>query len=295
LRENGVYTIVCRFTAPYFERTFLVPPCGVNAVIINVIVFTQPDIEELAFIGHIHYSFTSLEEQLSYLRFLINFKGLWHLALAIFDLDNTLLGGDSDYLWGQFLIEQGIVDKTSYEQENHRYYLEYQQGTLDIQEFLKFQLRPLAEHDMNRLLKWRERFIREKIQPIILPAALDLIQNHRDNGDALLVITATNRFITEPIVKAMSIETLIATEPEMINGRYTGRVDGTPCFREGKVQRLNQWLKSNGENLAASTFYSDSHNDLPLLDLVTYPVAVDPDDTLAQHAEMRGWPVISLR
>jgi len=228
-------------------------------------------------------------------KLVITFKGLQYLALAIFDLDNTLLGGDSDYLWGQFLIEQGVVDKASYERENQRYFQEYQQGTLDILAFLSFQLQPLATHDIDQLVRWRKQFLQEKIQPIILPAALDLIQRHRDKGHTLLVITATNRFITEPIVKAMSIETLIATEPGMVNGRYTGRVDGIPCFREGKVQRLKQWLKTSGMNLASSTFYSDSHNDLPLLELVTNPVAVDPDDTLAQHAEMKGWPIISLR
>lgn len=217
------------------------------------------------------------------------------MALAIFDLDNTLLGGDSDYLWGQFLIEQGVVDKTTYERENQRYYLEYRQGTLDILEFLNFQLQTLAIHDLNQLIKWRKQFMFEKIQPIILPAALDLIQSHRDKGHTLVVITATNRFITEPIVASMNIENLIATEPEMINGRYTGRVDGMPCFREGKVHRLNEWLKTTGMNLELSSFYSDSHNDLPLLELVTYPVAVDPDDTLAQHAEMKQWPIISLR
>jgi len=225
----------------------------------------------------------------------ITFKGLQYLALTIFDLDNTLLGGDSDYLWGQFLIEQGAVDKTSHERENQRYYLEYQQGTLDIQEFLNFQLQPLARFDQEQLLKWRAQFLHEKIQPIILPAALKLIQDHRDKGNTLVVITATNSFITHPIVQSMNIETLIATEPEMVDGRYSGRVDGIPCYREGKVQRLNQWLKTSGMNLASSSFYSDSHNDLPLLELVTYPVAVDPDDTLAQHAEMKGWPIISLR
>ena len=217
------------------------------------------------------------------------------MALTIFDLDNTLLGGDSDYLWGQFLIEQGVVDKISYERENQRFYLEYRQGTLDILEFLNFQLRPLAEHNPGQLREWRERFMDEKIKPIILPAARELIASHRDKGNTLVVITATNRFITEPIAEAVHIENLIATEPEMINDRYTGHVTGIPCFREGKVHRLNEWLKANGMNLAASSFYSDSHNDLPLLELVTYPVAVDPDETLAQHAEMRGWPIISLR
>ena len=217
------------------------------------------------------------------------------MSLAIFDLDNTLLRGDSDYLWGQFLIEQGIVDKTDYEKENRRYYEEYRQGTLDILEFLDFQLRPLAEHEPEQLYAWRAQFMRSKIRPIILPAALHLIEDHRDKGNTLVVITATNRFITESIVKMMNIENLIATEPEMSNGRFTGRVVGVPCFRDGKVKRLKEWLRNTGMNLDASSFYSDSHNDLPLLELVTFPVAVDPDETLAQHAEMKGWPIITLR
>jgi len=217
------------------------------------------------------------------------------LAVTIFDLDNTLIGGDSDYLWGQFLIEQGAVDKYSYNRDNRRYYQEYQQGTLDIMEFLNFQLRPLAEYDPEQLHEWRTQFIDEKIRPIILPSALTLIKDHRDKGNTLVVITATNRFITEPIVALINIDNLIATEPEMVKGRYTGHVTGTPCFREGKIERLHKWLESSGENLEASSFYSDSHNDIPLLEEVTYPVAVDPDETLAQHAEMKGWPIITLR
>ncbi len=217
------------------------------------------------------------------------------MAVTIFDLDNTLIGGDSDYLWGQFLIEQGAVDKYSYNRDNRRYYQEYQQGTLDIMEFLNFQLRPLAEYDPEQLHEWRTQFIDEKIRPIILPSALTLIKDHRDKGNTLVVITATNRFITEPIVALINIDNLIATEPEMVKGRYTGHVTGTPCFREGKIERLHKWLESSGENLEASSFYSDSHNDIPLLEEVTYPVAVDPDETLAQHAEMKGWPIITLR
>ena len=235
--------------------------------------------------------------ELSYFHYklVITFIGLHNLALAIFDLDNTLLRGDSDYLWGQFLIEQGVVEKHTYERENQRYFEDYRQGTLDIMKFLNFQLRPLAEHEPHQLQQWREQFMAEKIRPIILPAALKLIREHRDKGNTLMVITATNRFITEPIVAAMDIEHLIATEPEILHGRYTGRVTGIPCFREGKVRRLDEWLKRTGMNLDSSSFYSDSHNDLPLLERVTWPFAVDPDDTLAQHAEMRGWPVISLR
>lgn len=217
------------------------------------------------------------------------------MNLAIFDLDNTLIGGDSDYLWGRFLVEQGLVDGEYYERENQRFYEEYKVGTLDIQEFLQFSLRPLAEHDMETLSAWREIFMREKIEPIMLPAARALLQQHRDWGHTLLIITATNRFVTEPIAKALGVKYLLATEPEFINDRYSGAVIGTPCFREGKVENLKAWLRVQGMNLASSWFYSDSLNDLPLLEMVTHPVAVDPDDTLADHARMRGWPVISLR
>jgi len=217
------------------------------------------------------------------------------MTLAIFDLDNTLLGGDSDYLWGAYLVAEGLVDGDYYQRENQRFYEEYRQGNLDIYEFLNFSLRPLIENPPNRLLTLRERFIAEKIRPIILPAARALIDHHRQQGHRLLIITATNRFITEPIAAALGVEHLLATDPECINGRYTGRVAGTPTFREGKVIRLKEWLAKNGANIADSWFYSDSHNDLPLLETVSHPVAVDPDDTLRQHAEMKGWPVISLR
>lgn len=217
------------------------------------------------------------------------------MTLSIFDLDNTLLGGDSDYLWGAFLVNEGLVDGTYYRRENQRYYDDYRRGTLDIHEFLEFSLRPLSEHPMETLLALRERFMMEEIDPIILPAARALIDHHRRLGHKLLIITATNRFITEPIATALGVEDLLATDPEIVNGRYTGRVAGTPTFREGKVIRLREWLVKNGANLANSWFYSDSHNDLPLLELVSHPVAVDPDDTLRQHAEMKRWPVISLR
>ena len=217
------------------------------------------------------------------------------MALAIFDLDNTLLGGDSDYLWGQFLIEQGLVDGEHYERENQRFYDEYRAGALDIHAFLMFMLRPLAEHPLPELLAWRERFLEEKIQAILLPKADELLDRHRTAGDTLLIITATNRFITAPIAERLGVPHLLASEPELIDGRYTGRPTGIPCFQHGKVERLAAWLTETGGDLAESWFYSDSHNDLPLLDQVTYPVAVDPDATLAHHARERGWPIISLR
>lgn len=217
------------------------------------------------------------------------------MSLAIFDLDNTLLGGDSDYLWGRFLIEQGLVDGEVYERENQRFYDQYRAGTLDIYEFLAFMLRPLAETPLAELLGWRAQFMAEKIQPILLPKATALLDRHRAAGDTLLIITATNRFITEPIAEQLGVPHLLATEPEFADGRYTGRSFGIPCFQQGKVERLQEWLAETGHDLAESWFYSDSHNDLPLLDQVTYPVAVDPDATLAEHAQERGWPIISLR
>ena len=217
------------------------------------------------------------------------------MALAIFDLDNTLIGGDSDYLWGNYLVSAGLVDKAVYERENQRFYDEYRRGTLNIYEFLDFSLRPLADNPPEKLLELRERFMVDMIAPIILPAAVTLIDKHRGQGHIPLIITATNRFVTEPIARAFGVDHLLATEPEIIDGRYTGRVAGTPTFREGKVRRIRQWLSHNNANLADSWFYSDSHNDLPLLEMVSHPVAVDPDETLRQHAEMKGWSIISLR
>ncbi len=217
------------------------------------------------------------------------------MALAIFDLDNTLLDGDSDYLWGCFLVEHGIVDGVQYQQENQRFYDQYLEGCLDIYEFLRFQLKPLAAHRRSQLERWREQYLQEKIDPIMLPKARELIDKHRTQGDDLLIITATNRFITEPIARRYGIDQLLATEPEIADGEYTGRVVDTPCFQHGKVERLHAWLQNNQMDLRDSWFYSDSHNDLPLLGKVDHPVAVDPDDMLRSHADRKGWPIISLR
>jgi len=217
------------------------------------------------------------------------------LALAIFDLDNTLLAGDSDYLWGTFLTERGIVDEEEFERENERFYREYKEGSLDIHEFLRFSFRPLRDNRPEDLERWRRDFLREKIDPIILPLAQELVERHRDAGDELLIVTATNEFVTAPIAERLGIPNLIATAPACVNGRYTGEVAGTPSFREGKVERVLDWLRESGADLAGSTFYSDSHNDIPLLERVDHAVAVDPDPTLASYATTRGWPVISLR
>jgi len=217
------------------------------------------------------------------------------VGIALFDLDNTLIAGDSDYLWGCFLVEQGIVDGASYERENRRFYDLYKVGKLDIYEFLDFQLRPLAANELDTLHHWRAQYIEEKIVPILLPKAHDLLNRHRDQGDTLVIITATNRFITAPIASLYGIDHLLATEPELRSGRYTGGITGIPCFQDGKVQQLSGWLQAHRQTLEDSWFYSDSHNDLPLLNKVINPVAVDPDEILEQHASEHGWPVISLR
>ncbi len=217
------------------------------------------------------------------------------MSLAIFDLDNTLIAGDSDFLWGQFLVDQGIVDKEHYEQANARFYEDYKQGKLDIVKFLEFSLAPLARHEAEQLFKWREQFVESLIKPILLEKASALVDKHRHQGDTLLVITATNRFVTEPIVRLYGIENLIATTPEFKDGRYTGKFIGTPCFQEGKVTLLNEWLAEHQQNMSGSYFYSDSHNDLPLLKQVDYAIAVDPDEKLKAVAEKSNWEIISLR
>ena len=217
------------------------------------------------------------------------------MTLAIFDLDNTLLSGDSDYLWGVFLSEQGIVDADYYEKENGRFYQEYKDGKLDIMEFLQFSLKPLSEHPTQDLYHWRKQFIDDKIRPLVSQKSRDLVEKHRQQGDILLIITATNAFVTSPIAELYDIPHLIATDPEIVNGVYTGKVAGEPSFQHGKVKRLNRWLAQNNETLADSWFYSDSHNDIPLLEIVDNPVAVDPDEKLNDHALNKQWPVISLR
>ncbi|HDK37825.1 MAG TPA: HAD family hydrolase [Thiolapillus brandeum] len=216
------------------------------------------------------------------------------MALVLFDLDNTLLAGDSDYLWGEFLGEKGLVDPAFYTAENQRFYQEYKDGTLDIFEFLAFSLKPLAEHSMDELKNLHQQFMKEKILPIISDEARMLVDMHRKRGDDLAIITATNSFVTAPIARHFGVEHLIATEPEIQDNRYTGKVSGTPCYREGKVQRLKEWLQTQGLNLGNSWFYSDSHNDLALLEKVTHPIVVDPDSILAATADERGWPVLHL-
>ncbi len=220
------------------------------------------------------------------------------MNLALFDLDNTLLNGDSDFEWSQFLIRIGVLDRELFEAKNLAFYEHYKAGTLDIQEFLDFQLKPLSRHARKTLDEWHRRFMREQALGMITQSARNLVNRHRAAGDVCVIITATNSFVTAPIAREFAVEHLIATEPEHRNGEFTGAVSDVPCFREGKITRLESWMMQHGWNwssFADTTFYSDSLNDLPLLAKVKNPIAVNPDDTLRHHAEQHGWPVMSLR
>ncbi len=220
------------------------------------------------------------------------------MNLALFDLDNTLLACDSDYEWGQFLVTRGVLERDAYEAQNAAFYEQYKAGVLDIHAFLGFALRPLAEHAPEDLDRWHGEFMLARIRPAMGAPAKALVQRHLAAGDLCAVVTATNSFVTGPIAREFGVPHLVATEPERSAGRFTGRVAGMPCFREGKIVRVEAWLAGQGRRLQdfpQSTFYSDSHNDLPLLELVTHPTAVDPDAALAAEAARRGWPVISLR
>ncbi len=220
------------------------------------------------------------------------------MNLALFDLDNTLLSGDSDFEWSQFLIEQGVLDRELFEAKNLAFYEQYKAGTLDIHEFLDFQLKPLSHHARKVLDGWHDEFMQCKVRPMMGQKARELVERHRQAGDTCVIITATNSFVTAPIAREFGVEHLIATDPEERNGEFTGQVAGVPSFREGKVVRMEQWLAERGwswNSFGQTWFYSDSLNDLPLLSRVLHPVAVDPDPTLRAHAESRGWQVMSLR
>ena len=218
--------------------------------------------------------------------------------LALFDLDNTLLAGDSDYNWSLFLINQGLLDAKTHHERNEQFYLDYKNGHLDIYKFLEFQLKPLSQHPVAFLDALHLKFMDQVIRPMMTKKAQNLVDKHKAQGDLCLIITATNSFVTKPIASAYGIENLIGTDPEMLDGQYTGGVTGVPSFQEGKVTRINQWLAARDQTLSSfetSYFYSDSHNDLPLMKLVTNPVAVDADATLTEYAQQQGWPQISLR
>lgn len=217
------------------------------------------------------------------------------MTLALFDLDNTLIAGDSDHAWGEFAVENGLVDADIYAKQNDQFYADYENGTLDVPAYLRFALAPLSAFSLVELKRHHREFMRTKITPMWLEDAVELVEAHREKGHRLVVITSTNRFVVEPIVAELGISDLICSEPEVIEGRYTGNFVEEPCFREGKILKLKRWLAKHSENLAEAWFYSDSFNDLPLLKIVENPVAVDPDDTLTKHARKADWPIISLR
>ncbi len=216
------------------------------------------------------------------------------MTLAIFDLDHTLINDDSDYLWGKYLVEHHIVDAEYYKKKNEQFYEDYQAGTLDIERYLEFSLKPLSEHTMPQLHTWRDDYINTIIKPIIAKKTPQLIQKHHNAGHTLIIVSATNRFVTEPIAQLLNIPNLLSTKPEIKNNQYTGKYTGIPTFKEGKIKALNEWMTNNNHNLAGSYFYSDSINDLPLLEQVTHPIVVNPDKRLKAISLKNNWLEINL-
>ncbi|CAB3769924.1 HAD family hydrolase [Paraburkholderia humisilvae] len=221
--------------------------------------------------------------------------------LALFDLDHTLIPTDSDHEWGRFMVKLGIVNAENFARENDRFYADYKAGKLDIHAYLVAMLTPLAKHSREQLKAWHDQYMHEVIRPAIVPAAMELVRQHRDAGDLCCMVTATNEFITAPIAEAFGIDKLIACEVETIDGHpasaFTGRPAGTPSYREGKIVRTEAWLASLGKtwsDFERSYFYSDSHNDIPLLEKVTDPIATNPDDTLRAYAQTHGWRILEL-
>lgn len=217
------------------------------------------------------------------------------MTLALFDLDNTLIAGDSDHAWGEFVVERGLVDAEKYAQANDQFYTDYENGNLDAKAYLRFALEPLALYSIQELKGFHRDFMLSYISNMWLPSAHKLIEKHRIQGDRPVVITSTNRFVVEPIVAQLGISDIICSEPEIVSGHYTGNFLEEPCFREGKIAKLERWLEKQGESIEGAWFYSDSFNDIPLLEVVSNPVAVDPDDYLTEHAKQSNWPIISLR
>ena len=216
------------------------------------------------------------------------------MTLAIFDLDHTLINGDSDYLWGEYMVKHGIVDEQAYRARNEAFYRDYQRGTLDNDVYLAFALEPLTRYSLDELYAWRADYVDNWIRPLVAPGAADLLESHRQQGHELMIISATNLFVSEPIGAMLGVETVLATEPEIVDGRYSGRFLGTPTYQQGKVVALSEWLDRHGGTLAENYFYSDSLNDLALLEAVDHPVAVSPDDDLGAIARARGWKIIDL-
>lgn len=216
------------------------------------------------------------------------------MTLAIFDLDHTLINEDSDYLWGKYLVDHEIVEPDYYKKKNDQFYDDYQNGTLDIDEYLNFSLRPLKEHSIKKLYAWREDYVKTIIEPTIAKNSKRLIQDHKDKGHTLIIVSATNKFVTEPIAYLLGISNLLSTEPEIINNQYTGNYIGIPTFKDGKIKALNKWMKVHNHNLEGSYFYSDSINDLPLLEQVTHPIVVNPDERLKAISIENDWLEIDL-
>ena len=214
------------------------------------------------------------------------------MALALFDLDNTLLNGDSDHGWGMYLADIGAVDPEEQKNKQDYFYQQYLEGTLDIYEFCEFHFSVLAKTPLSQLKVWHDDYMQKIIEPMIETGKAELLEKHRTAGDDIVIITATNDFVTAPIAKRLGVDTLIATQAEFIDGKFTGHVKGTPCFQDGKVLRLNEWLKQHNKKITNSYFYSDSINDLPLLETVDQPIAVTPDDKLRTQALKLGWPII---
>ena len=216
------------------------------------------------------------------------------MTLAIFDLDHTLINGDSDHLWGEYMVENGIVDSQAYRQRNDVFYQDYQRGTLDNDQYLAFALEPLTRYSIEELHAWRADYVEKWIRPLIAPGTARLLAEHRERDHHLMIISATNLFVSEPIGHMLGVTTVLATEPEIIANRYSGRFIGTPTYQHGKVTALNEWIANNNHDLAGAFFYSDSLNDLALLEQVDNPVAVNPDDDLKVIAEKRAWKIIDL-
>jgi HAD superfamily hydrolase (TIGR01490 family) len=216
------------------------------------------------------------------------------MTLAIFDLDHTLITGDSDYLWGEYMVENNIVDEQEFRARNEIYYQDYQRGTLDNEQYLEFALKPLTQYSIEELNAWRADYVEKWIKPIIAPGARELLDSHRKQSHELLIISATHLFVTAPIAQLLDVPTVLSTEPEIIDNRYTGRYLGTPTYQEGKVTALHEWLAKTAHSMDESYFYSDSINDLALLEKVDHPITVDPDDTLKAIAEDRDWPIINI-
>jgi len=214
------------------------------------------------------------------------------MALALFDLDNTLLNGDSDHAWGMYLADIGAVDPEEQKKKQDYFYQQYINGTLDIYEFCEFQFSVLAKTPLSQLQKWHDDYMQKIVEPMIKTGKANLLEKHREAGDDIIIITATNDFVTTPIAKRLRVETLIATQAECVDGKFTGQVKGIPCFQDGKILRLNEWLKQQNKKMSDSYFYSDSINDLPLLEVVDQPIAVTPDDKLRAHALKLDWPII---